>query len=263
MAISITEDYPRVSQNHLRFTIEVHGTPFTTTVTSDPEVVRKWLRTTLYRFARFRHRLVVGLGVQWRPASYRGEKPPAATLQLCVGRRCLIFQLRHSPTVPNLLRHFLKDPNHTFVGMWNQSDAKKLLFSSEHELEMARKPVNLSRHAVSRHDGRRLDARASRETIVRECLGFDVDFNTRIGRSDWEKYELDDEQILYAAVDAYCSFLIGKDLRAWEFANICSAIWTQEEEEEEEDEEDLLNGEEQLWNLWFQEYLWTYQEEDL
>ncbi|KAI8561869.1 hypothetical protein RHMOL_Rhmol04G0375400 [Rhododendron molle] len=215
MAISITEDYPRVSQNHLRFTIDFHGTAFTTTVTSAPKVVRKWLRTTLYRYARFRHRLVVGLGVQWRPASYRGENPPVATLQLCVGRRCLIFQLLHSPTVPNLLRRFLKNPNNTFVGMWNHSD-KKLLFSSEHELEMARDPVDLTRHAVSRHDGRRLEARESRKTIVRECLGVDVDFNERVGRSEWEKYKLDDEQILYAAVDAYCSFLIGKDLRAWE-----------------------------------------------
>ncbi|KAG5555326.1 hypothetical protein RHGRI_012758 [Rhododendron griersonianum] len=219
MAISITENYPRVSQNHLRFTIDVHGTPFTTTVTSDPEVVRKWLRTTLYRYARFRHRLVVGLGVQWRPASYRGEKPPVATLQLCVGRRCLIFQLRYSPTVPNLLRHFLKDPNHTFVGMWNHSDAEKLLESSEHELEMARKPES----------PRGVEARRA-ET---PCQG-----------------------VLYAAVDAYCSFLIGKDLRAWEFVNICTAIWTQEQ--------DLWAQEAQEQDLWAQD-LWAHeaQEQDM
>ncbi|XP_058211877.1 uncharacterized protein LOC131324071 [Rhododendron vialii] len=99
--------------------------------------------------------------------------------------------------------------------MWNHSD-KKLLFSSVHELEMARDPADLTRHAVSRHDRRRLEARESRKTIVRECLGVDVDFNERVGRSEWEKYKLDNEQILYAAVDAYCSFLIGKDLRAWE-----------------------------------------------
>ncbi|KAH7844795.1 hypothetical protein Vadar_031762 [Vaccinium darrowii] len=216
MTISITEEYLiQPSQNHLRFTINFHGTPFTTTLTSSPKVVREWLQTTLYRFARFRHRLVVGLGVQWRPPSSAGKDSPAATLQLCVGRRCLIFQLLHSPTVPNLLRRFLRNPNHTFVGMYNYSDAKKL-FYSKHELEMVCNPLDLRLHAVSKYDGSRLPAMASREWIVRECLGFDVDFEMWIGRSEWDDYELDDDQILYASVDAYCSFLIGKDLRAWE-----------------------------------------------
>ncbi|KAH7843995.1 hypothetical protein Vadar_023240 [Vaccinium darrowii] len=108
--ISITEEY-QLSPNHLRFTIDFHGTPFTTTLTSTPKVVRKWLQTTLHRNPCHRHHLVVGLGVQWRPDYYPGHESPAATLQLCVGRRCLIFQLLHSPTVPNLLRRFLRKTN--------------------------------------------------------------------------------------------------------------------------------------------------------
>ncbi|KAG5555328.1 hypothetical protein RHGRI_012760 [Rhododendron griersonianum] len=215
MAISITEVY-LVSRDNLRFTVDFHGTPISTTLTSTPKIVRKWLQTTLHRNARHRHRLIVGLGVQWRPASSPGDEPPAATLQLCVGRRCLIFQLLHSPTVPNLLRRFLENPNHTFVGMWNHSDERKLLCCSKHELEMGRRgPLDLRHYAASRYDGRRLHTE-SRETIVRECLGLDVDFNEWVGRSEWAEYYLHDHQVLYASVDAYCSFLIGKDLRAWE-----------------------------------------------
>ncbi|EFH61162.1 hypothetical protein ARALYDRAFT_478601 [Arabidopsis lyrata subsp. lyrata] len=43
----------------------------------------------------------------------RGESnsdPPADTLQLCVGNKCIIIQLGHCDQVPNSLRTFLTDP---------------------------------------------------------------------------------------------------------------------------------------------------------
>ncbi|KAH7842396.1 hypothetical protein Vadar_004885 [Vaccinium darrowii] len=113
-----------------------------------------------------------------------------------------------------LMGIYVGNPNHTFVGMWNHKDAKKLLYCSKHELEMGCDLLDLRQHVVSDNGQSLLSA--SRETIVRECLGVDVDFAMWVGRSDWDDYDLHDDQILYASVDAYCSFLIGKDLRAWE-----------------------------------------------
>lgn len=217
MEITITENYPPVSQNHLTYTIDFLGTPLsplTTTLTATPKIAREWLRTTLLRHRRQleMYTIAIGLGVQWPPPSSPGENPPAATLQLCVDGRCLIFQLRHSPAVPNLLRRFLQNPSHTFVGIWNHSDARKLLHS-DHELEMGLDPVDLRLHAESRYGGRSL-YRESRETIVREYLGVDVGFNQWVGRSDWAEYDLNLDQVVYASLDAYCSSLVGNCLMA-------------------------------------------------
>ncbi|KAL6990113.1 hypothetical protein U1Q18_015861 [Sarracenia purpurea var. burkii] len=214
MTVYITEDLIQPSPNHRRFIVNFHGARIATTVTSVSSVVRKWLRTTLYRHARHRHHLVVGLGVQWSPDVFSGDNSPAATIQLCVGCRCLIFQLIHSDTVPKFLRRFLVNPSHTFVGMWNHSDANKLL-NSKHELLMDRQPLDLRLHAVSQFTGASL-CRESMETIVRECLGCEVPFQRWISMSNWDDEELDDMQVLQACVDAYTSFMIGVDLRAWE-----------------------------------------------
>ncbi|KAL7178328.1 hypothetical protein ACSBR2_031475 [Camellia fascicularis] len=200
--------------NHQTFIINFNGARIATTVTSTPSVVRKWLRTTLCHRRRILHHLVVGLGVQWLPG-YRTN--PAATLQLCVGRRCLIFQLLHSDSVPNLLRRFLLNPRNTFVGLWNHSDADKLL-NSKHALGMFREPLDLRQHAFSKVNGRSLE-QASRETIVEEYLGYrGVRFDDQIGRSEWDNKDLSSMQVLQACVDSYISFLIGKDLKAWEIS---------------------------------------------
>jgi hypothetical protein len=62
----------------------------------------------------------VGLDVEWRP-SFSGAYSKTAIHQLCVGRRCLIFQLLHADYVPNTLDEFLSDPDYTFVGVGSRT----------------------------------------------------------------------------------------------------------------------------------------------
>ncbi|KAF7806812.1 exonuclease mut-7-like protein [Senna tora] len=200
------------------YTADVFGKTLAITVTSSSFIVKRWLSTTLYLLHR-RHlrRLIVGLGVQWTPAAdvSRRDPPPADTLQLCVGRRCLVLQLAHADRVPRMLREFLMDPRHTFVGFWNHMDEEKL-WNSKHRVEMRRKPLDLRRFAEG-SDGGKL-VQASRERIVEECLGFrGVRFSEEIGRSDWDREVLSSRQILQASIDPYFAFLIGKDIRAWDF----------------------------------------------
>ncbi|KAJ7955260.1 Werner syndrome-like exonuclease-like protein [Quillaja saponaria] len=137
----------------------------------------------------------------------------ADTLQLSVGNRCLIYQLAHTDYVPKKLRQFLMNSNHTFVGFWNSSDARKLMHS-DHELEMWRDPLDL-RYYVETDDGDSL-VRASTEEIVEECLGFEgVRLEREISMSDWDDEYLSDDQVLQACLDAHCAFLIGKNCNAW------------------------------------------------
>ncbi|KAK7246249.1 hypothetical protein RIF29_41111 [Crotalaria pallida] len=188
--------------NRSIYTVNLHGTHIITTVTATPSIVRKWLSTTLYH-RRYDNCFVVGLGVQWTP---HGD-PPAETLQLCIGHRCLIFQLCYTDRVPLKLRRFLMDPDNTFVGFWNHSDRVKLR-GSLHRLEMCKDPVDLRLHVVTEYHENL--SRAQTRVIVKKCLGYDVERGNDVSKSYWRVGVLSEEQVLYACVDAHCAFLVGR-----------------------------------------------------
>ncbi|XP_027932930.1 Werner Syndrome-like exonuclease [Vigna unguiculata] len=177
---------------------------FNVTITANATVVKHWLATTLHNSRRYLYLncLVVGLGVHWTPGP---NNPPVDTLQLCVGRRCLIFQLAHANRVPSNLRTFLNNPNHNFVGFWNHSDRRKLK-QSRFQLEMCTDPLDLRLFFENL-------AQASVEEIVQKCLGYQISQPREIGRSRWRDFLLSDDQITYAAVDAFCAFLIGRNFK--------------------------------------------------
>lgn len=196
------------------YTVDFFGTKITTTLTARSSVVEEWIHTTVSDYRRYRDRLIVGLGVQWLAPTFSGEYTPAETLQLCVGRRCLIFQLGHSETVPTLLREFLVHPMNTFVGVWNNKDAAKLL-ESKHEL-VVKELFDVRRFVLTRYGESLLQA--SFEELVSECLGYEgVSLEGTISVSDWDNYRLSDEQIRQACLDAHVSFEIGKRIGAWQF----------------------------------------------
>jgi hypothetical protein len=202
---------------HRDYTVNLHGNEIKVTVTAVASVVRKWLNAALFFRRRYIHqnRLIVGLGVQWTPG---GRDPPADTLQLCIGRRCLIFQLAHANYIPTNLRNFLLNPNNTFVGFWNHSDRRKLE-SSVDEIKMYRDPLDLRLYAAAEdEDDDENLARASVDEIVEKCLGYEVEQSGEIARSDWDDKILSDEQVVYASVDAYCAFQIGKNVKAWKYS---------------------------------------------
>ncbi|XP_043710593.1 Werner syndrome ATP-dependent helicase homolog [Telopea speciosissima] len=194
------------ADGHLRqiFTVNVFGKRVYTTVTCRSSVVRKWIYKIRFQHRLKRHRLVVGLGVQWRPnLSYR----VAATLQLCVGRQCLVFQIINANNIPRILRRFLSDHLTTFVGVRNYVDSGML--SKDFNLYVNR-IVELGSMANIRG--------ASMETMASDILGFhEIKKPEFIGRSRWDDRRLTDHQVQYACVDSNLSFEIGKKLKAWNY----------------------------------------------
>jgi hypothetical protein len=203
---------------HDVYTVNLHGNKIKVTVTAAASVVKKWINAALCFRRRYmipQNRLIVGLGVQWTPG---GRDPPADTLQLCIGNRCLIFQLAHANYIPRSLRRFLENPYYTFVGFWNHSDRLKLK-SSDQRLEMYKDPVDLRHYAQAEYDEDDDEdgdlARASVEEIVEKCLGYEIEQSGEIAISDWDDKVLSDKQVVYASIDAYCAFRIGKNVKAW------------------------------------------------
>ncbi|KAL8489219.1 hypothetical protein ACS0TY_025212 [Phlomoides rotata] len=179
-----------------------------TTVTRDPAAVSQWINdiNSLYG-----HRLIVGLDMEWRPNHSRRLQNPAATLQLCVGRSCLIYQLIHSPYFPIQLIQFLSYSNHNFVGVEVKSDLKKL--QRDHKIGYNAKTVDLRRLAVDGHKMEDLKY-AGLKTMARIVLGKEIEKPKRVTRSRWDDRRLTADQVQYACIDAYVSFEIGRVLNA-------------------------------------------------
>ncbi|KAG8372407.1 hypothetical protein BUALT_Bualt12G0063000 [Buddleja alternifolia] len=198
------------------YTVICHSHRVRTTVTATPSVVRKWVNRIRYhhRYHIRSGRLVVGLGVQWTPST----DPPPATLQLCVGHDCLIFQLEHTNTTPAALHRFLAEPGVTFVGIWNYRD-EGLLRCSRHRLRVSRL-VDVRDVACEMRGCRR---GAPMEELAGEVLGMGgVVKDGVVGRSEWDDEWLSEEQVEYACVDVFIAFLMGKALRAWKWIDYSS-----------------------------------------
>jgi hypothetical protein len=57
---------------------------------------------------------------------------------------------------------------------------------------------------------------ATLDEIALKCLGFEVEQSREIGMSNWGE-NLDSDQIAYASIDAYCSYLMGVSIQAWKY----------------------------------------------
>uniref|UniRef100_A0A0D9V5E2 3'-5' exonuclease domain-containing protein n=1 Tax=Leersia perrieri TaxID=77586 RepID=A0A0D9V5E2_9ORYZ len=108
-----------------------------TTVTAYGDDVEDWLDEILRIHRRRLNYLVVGLDVEWHPGNYYSGPGPVALLQICVGRRCLVFQILHADYIPDGLFDFLADGRFTFVGVGIHDDVVKLRRSYNLEVEGA------------------------------------------------------------------------------------------------------------------------------
>ncbi|XP_010418894.1 PREDICTED: uncharacterized protein LOC104704518 [Camelina sativa] len=214
-----------------KFCVDFFGDELIVTVTKDRSVIGQWIHEVASKNLFSSHPPIVGLGVQWTPACYRsgfrkpvryrlGSRPPvfyppADTLQLCVGNRCIIIQLSHCHRVPLVLRRFLKDTDFRFYGVWNSQDAKRLR-RSKHKLKTA-ELLDLRKLVVDSRGRQSLNGRKF-EVIVEEGLGYPgVGRYRRESMSNWSVRNLSNDQIMQASVDAYCCFKLGVQVGTYPF----------------------------------------------
>jgi ribonuclease D len=187
--------------------VRFEGNVITTTVTASGAAVESWLDEILSVHRRRLHKLVVGLDVEWRPSFSRAYSK-TAILQLCVGRRCLIFQLLHADYVPNTLDEFLSDPDYTFVGVGVAADVERLENDYDLEVANAEDLAELAAKEMGRPDLRN----AGLQGIARAVMDAHVEKPQWVRTGPWDASSLSDEQIEYATIDAFVSFEVGRML---------------------------------------------------
>ncbi|XP_057786485.1 3'-5' exonuclease-like [Salvia miltiorrhiza] len=214
MAISIQDHRVPSSEGYNTYDVYFYDDSISTTVTTSPDKVSEWINEVEWIHRRRLHRLIVGLDVEWRPSSERRRRNPVATLQLCVGRRCLVYQIYHSRYIPQTLADFLSEENYTFVGVGIQSDLGKLY--NDYEIGGDAGYVDLRELAANEYGMNSLkNAGLKRLAVV--VLETEFDKPRQVTMSRWDNRWLTAEQVQYATVDAFVSFEIGRALNACDY----------------------------------------------
>ncbi|CAL5077421.1 unnamed protein product [Urochloa decumbens] len=229
--------------------VRVAGCPVQTTVTARPAVARRWVYVTLWRERRRLHSaagLTVGLGVQWTPPfRFRrrlpaGAEPRPGTLQLCVGNRCLVFQLARAGggggAVPQILRRFLADGRVTFAAYNVDPDRRKLRAHHGLEVESA---LELRGAAAGMPGNASMAAMADRLLGIRRGV---VEKPEIVSTSKWDGPKLSREQVRYATVDAYISCRLGVYFRRRRLAAMADDDQDDEASEAEYSSDDEVHG---------------------
>ncbi|KAG2590588.1 Werner Syndrome-like exonuclease [Panicum virgatum] len=187
------------------------GTVIRTTVTSSGDAVEAFLRE-------------VGIETEWRvvvPEDGHGRRRNRmAVLQLCVGRRGLVFQIFHADRVPGSLKDFLACPDHRFLGVAIDGDVRRL--AEDCGLVVAN-AVEL-RQVAAEALGRPKLRDAGLKALTREVTGAHIDKPKRLTMSKWDELRLTVEQVRYACIDAFVCYEIGRLLLTGECAEGAAAI---------------------------------------
>ncbi|KAL2928878.1 Werner syndrome ATP-dependent helicase [Bienertia sinuspersici] len=185
------------TKNYTAYDITCFNHKIRTIVTCCPTVVTSWINHI--RNQKPNHPFsLAGLDTEWLH--------PIAILQLCVGPNCLIYQLIHTPWVPSVLEDFLGDPHYTFTGLGISGDSKML--SKDYKLELS---CLMDVGKVATKEGK-VRVNAGLKEVAKAVLGWEMEKNKAITLSKWNKEVLDDEQVLYACLDAFVSYHLGREL---------------------------------------------------
>ncbi|RAL48473.1 hypothetical protein DM860_005897 [Cuscuta australis] len=190
-----------------RFTVNFHQSSIETLVTYEPSKVVDWINDIERLHRDSLPKLIVGLDVEWRP-SFSRHQNPVATLQLCVGNRCLIVQLLYCNPIPDELSAFLANSSYTFVGVGIGEDLEKLL--EDYDLAVAN-GVELRTLAAEKANDRSLK-NVGLKDMARIYLDAEVVKPKRVTMGRWDQEWLSEEQIRYACIDAFVCYEVGKIL---------------------------------------------------
>ncbi|KAF9591272.1 hypothetical protein IFM89_003223 [Coptis chinensis] len=105
--------------------VEFNGITIRTTVTYKGNNAAEWIRYVKKHCCHRRDTVYVGLDTE-DYFTNKDRKVRCATLQLCIGTTCIIYQLQKTNHIPQPLVEFLKHTRNTFVGVDIASDAQLL-----------------------------------------------------------------------------------------------------------------------------------------
>lgn len=138
---------------------------------------------------------LLGFDMEWKPELKPDQNHPIALIQISTRTKCVIFCMLKLGFMPKILRKILTNPSICKVGhSFDKIDAQKLW--QYYHVE-SQNMVDLKTHANSLNCFSRLGL----QTLTAEVFSCYLDKSLRC--SDWASNVLTEDQILYAATDAW------------------------------------------------------------
>ncbi|XP_020086080.1 Werner Syndrome-like exonuclease [Ananas comosus] len=194
-----TSPSPSTTQHTVRFSTQI----IDTTVTNEASPAEDWIRTV--RAAHWGGRIIVGLDCEWKPQYSRWAHNKVATLQLCVGNKCLILQLFYMDYIPQSVKNFLNGNDVILVGVGVDGDVTKLRNDYGLVCGESMDLDQLCRDYLGLLGQQRLGLKG----YAREILGLNMEKPKWVTMSNWEVRTLREAQVQYACIDAYVSYRLG------------------------------------------------------
>ncbi|KAJ4771357.1 hypothetical protein LUZ62_055614 [Rhynchospora pubera] len=203
------------NEDNSTYTVTIGDDVITATFTASGEVASDWVDDILYVHKRRLNRLIIGLDLKWWPREIQAinEENSVPLLQLCVGRRSLLFQLFSCDFIPDNLRIFLEDGRFRFVGVGIKKDAEKLELGYGIKIG---KSVDLRELAAEQMERPEMRDWMLKK-VVKKIMGVNIEKPKKVKHSSWVKRQLSRKQIEYAAIDVFVSFEVGRRFYVGEF----------------------------------------------
>ncbi|KAL6499281.1 hypothetical protein OROHE_025944 [Orobanche hederae] len=153
---------------------------------------------------------ILGLDIEWRPTFRRGVAPgKAAVMQICGDNNsCHVMHIIHSG-IPKILQLLLEDPTSVKVGIGIAGDMTKVF--KDHDVSI-NSLGDLSSLANLKLGGIR--KAWSMASLTEQLMCRQLPKPKRIRLGNWEVKVLSQEQLKYAATDAYASWYLYQVLKS-------------------------------------------------
>ncbi|KAK1289381.1 Werner Syndrome-like exonuclease [Acorus calamus] len=147
-------------------------------------------------------RVSLGFDIEWRPMFGRGEERKTAVMQICTSKsHCFVMHIFYSG-IPPVLRSILEDDLTVKAGVFIHNDARRILKDYDvpvRGLEDLSSLANI-KLGVCRN--------WSLASLVEQLAAMQLDKDRKIRTGNWETPCLSEKQLLYAATDAFASWII-------------------------------------------------------
>jgi len=155
----------------------------------------------------------LGFDSEWKPDHSKHQSNPISLLQLSSLDRCILIRTKPNQPLPPSVADFLQNPETTKVcAGYDGSDVHKMQQTFGYGVENT---IGLDKIASDR-GFRRPGIKG-----IAEAMGLKIRKDKKICRSNWACYKLSQEQIQYAAEDAYYSLALYYKIKDLPTAHLC------------------------------------------
>ncbi|KAI3867593.1 hypothetical protein MKW98_005970 [Papaver atlanticum] len=201
------------TESHHTYDVRFNTDVIRTIVTDTASIVDEWIHGVYKSFSdklKDGNNLIVGLDIEWvrLREDNQNQRNRIAVLQLCSGNQCLIFQFFGCDKIPESLINFVNDGRIIFVGSGIDQDARKLWVDYGLNVAISEELGGLADYTLGRSDC----YRSGLKSLMYKVFGEVLHKPRGITLSRWDYEFLKDEQVLYACIDAYASYLLGMEL---------------------------------------------------